>query len=130
MPALNFQSRFAGDVEAGRKRQSIRATLRFKVGDAAHLFTAMRTKQCRRLGEGVVTEVLPFSLDRRLLHNKYGTRIDVEVTLDGLRLSAAEVYALALADGFSTAVQMAEWFLAQHGLPFAGWLIRWQPTAG
>lgn len=36
--------------------------------------------------------------------------------------------ALARADGFSNGEEMAEWFAAQYGLPFTGYLHQWVPS--
>lgn len=55
MVAYNFQARFAPDVAAGRKLQTIRAEGRrahAKAGDRVQLYTGMRTKACRKLAEG------------------------------------------------------------------------------
>ena len=55
MVAYNFQARFAPDVAAGRKLQTIRAQGRrthAKAGDRVQLYTGMRTKACRKLAEG------------------------------------------------------------------------------
>ncbi len=125
MPSLNFQSRFADDVEAGRKRQSIRAKCRFKVGDTAHLFTGMRTKQCRRLGKGIVTDVLPVTISR-VETARYSKPV---VTVDGRELALSAAHMLAMDDGFTRLGEMEQWFAQQHGLPFAGWLIKWDPVA-
>lgn len=61
MVALNFEAQFADDVEDGRKRRTIRAPRKDgrnpKAGDKAHLYTGMRQKGCRKLGEATVTRV-------------------------------------------------------------------------
>lgn len=51
MPAYNFKKRFAPLVESGVKRQTLRFPRKRPtvVGDTLHLYTGMRTKQCRRL---------------------------------------------------------------------------------
>ena len=62
MPAFNFHARFADDIEAGRKPCTIRADRKdgrapARVGDRAILYTGMRTKSCRCLGNSTVTAV-------------------------------------------------------------------------
>lgn len=57
MPSFNFKPQFADDVENYIKLQTIRSTRRGKVGDTAYLYTGMRTKKCRKLGEGILTEI-------------------------------------------------------------------------
>ena len=108
MPAINFKPQFAALVESGAKTQTIRKTNRFKIGDVVQLYTGQRTKQCRKLGEGVVEMVLPFYMSRSPL------------------LCRDAYAAIAMADGFANADEMFDWFEKQHGLPFEGWLIKWR----
>lgn len=51
MALLNFQKQFADLIEAGTKRQTIRAARKYpiKVGDKLYLYTGLRTKYCRKL---------------------------------------------------------------------------------
>lgn len=51
MPALSFHKRFAGMVESGEKRQTIRKRRKhpIKLGDRLYFYTRMRTKECREL---------------------------------------------------------------------------------
>jgi hypothetical protein len=55
MPALNFQTQFAPKVLAGLKPFTLRAPRQDgrdpKMGDRLYLFTAMRTKQCKKFAE-------------------------------------------------------------------------------
>ena len=55
MPALNFQSQFAPPILAGKKPFTLRAPRKDgrdpKTGQPLYLFTAMRTKQCRKFAE-------------------------------------------------------------------------------
>ena len=114
MPALNFQKRFAADVESGKKCQTIRAARKrpFKVGDRLFLYIGMRTKGCRKLKEAVCTGAKPVLLDRGLFV------VDGEKCND--RQAAAE------ADGFDDYDHMCVWFEGNHGpLPFEGVLIEW-----
>jgi hypothetical protein len=52
---IGFQKQFAGKVVSGEKKQTIRAYRKrpFKVGDKLQLYTGLRTKACRKLGEAV-----------------------------------------------------------------------------
>lgn len=127
MPALNFQARFAEDVEDGRKRQSIRALRKdgkspHSPGCTVYLYTGMRTKSCRKLGEAKCLSVTPIRID--------GT----EMFLDGQRVPAGRALRgdtedhdsdIARADGFDDFMDMAEWFGDMYGLPFEGELIKW-----
>ncbi len=116
MPSLNFKARFAPDVVAGIKTQTIRAPRKDGrphciPGDPLHLFTGMRTKYCRRLGKGICTE-------RRQIWIEYG-----RVIVDGQPIKDDDAFARA--DGFANAMQLYDFFQEEHGLPFEGSLIKW-----
>lgn len=132
---MNFQAQFADDVEAGRKTGSIRAPRKDgrdpRPGDLLQLYTGMRTKTCRLLGEVICLRVRPVSIDY------------VCIILDGKELYGGDGPAyiggpdpeqydndFARADGFRGFGHMVDWFVATHGpLPFKGLLIQWsQPT--
>lgn len=59
MPALNFKMQFADKVEKGEKIQTIRATRKrpFRCGDKLYLYTGLRTKYCKKIGESVCHNV-------------------------------------------------------------------------
>ncbi len=116
MPAFNFQKQFADAVERGEKCQTIRAErvdgrLPTKPGDIIALYTGMRTKACRKLGEGECVAVETIRITRR------------GVSVDCRRQDAER---MAHADGFEDAAAMRAWFEKIHGLPFMGHLIRWR----
>ena len=115
MPADNFQPVFAAAVEAGWKVQTIRAKRknRPRVGQTAHCFTRLRTRQCRRLGAWTIEDVTDVRLDY------------AGVMLDGSPLRANDLDAFAWADGFKDWEDMRTWFRATHGLPFHGDLVMW-----
>ena len=121
MPELNFQKRFAAAVESGEKCQTIRAYRKDgrdpKVGDTLYLFTGMRTKQCRRLGEAVCTSVHRFQLTRSRRMCIYDDFDEDETTAS-----------IAEKDGFGCEAEMLDWFDKTHGLPFEGLLIRWEKS--
>jgi hypothetical protein len=118
MPALNYQKRFADDVESGRKRQTIRATRKrpIRPGDTLYQYTGMRTKGCRKLREDICKETKP---------------INMKISLDDLfrvivgvnELDHNEMEGLALADGFKNVGAFYEFF--KNDLPFAGDIIFW-----
>lgn len=123
MPALSFMSRFAPLVESGQKRQTIRKVRKrpIKVGDTLYLYTGMRTKKCRKLGEVVCSEVFGIEID------EYGCLWrDCKDHTDSLRVVyAPELGYIAHDDGFRSYEEMRAWFEKIHGLPFSGVLIRW-----
>lgn len=121
MPALNFQPRFADLVESGQKTQTIRKTLRGKVGDTVQLYTGQRTKNCRKLGEGTITGVHWFFLRRLADGRPY-------MLIASLPADFANMNEFAKRDGFADANEMFAWFEKQHGLPFDGFLYKWVKT--
>ena len=121
MVALNFQKQFAALVESGAKRQTIRhpRKIPFKVDDPLQLYTGMRTKNCRKLGEAKCTAVKKILLTC--------TSIERLVIIDGDVLGIGGKHTFARADGFANIIEMFDWFEKTHGLPFDGVLIKWRP---
>lgn len=122
MPAFNFQPRFAADVEAGVKRQTIRATRRQmpRVGQTAYLFTGMRTAACRRLGEHPITRVdgIEIKVDGSIW-------LTVEGALPFFLVGDATRDRFAQADGLADAAELVAWIETHHGLPFRGFVTYW-----
>jgi len=122
MPALSFKAQFADAVERGEKRQTIRARRKrpFMVSDRLYLYTGMRTKACRKLGESTCTEVLPIEICIRREHQcVYGW-----VTVGGNLLSEYQILQLAQADGFSSAAEFFKFF-CEDAERFRGQLVKW-----
>lgn len=117
MPAFNFKKQFAPLVERKQKRQTIRAKRADgrnpHVGDKLYLYTGMRTKSCRKLGEAVCIAVDQITID---WHG---------VNINGAWLSKNDENTLARSDGFGAAYQMISFFNKEHGLPFEGLLYKW-----
>lgn len=124
MPLLNFQSRFAPLVESGEKRQTIRAYRKDgrdpKVGDRLHLWTGLRSKGARKLGEARCSRVRPIEIDRSAPMGHYRVR------LAGKALSRDAIQRLAQRDGFVFGFDFMRFFETTHGLPFRGLLIEWK----
>jgi len=119
MPALNFQNRFADQVESGQKRQTIRLQRKrpIVVNDKLYLYTGMRTKHCRKLGETYCRQVTPIKMGRNYVH------LMTEGEPWDMGPPAREWFARR--DGFDSWKAMCQWFSRQHGLPFEGVLIVW-----
>jgi hypothetical protein len=120
MPALSFEKRFVSRIEDGTKQHTIRAYRKrpFCVGDDLALFTAMRTKQCRRIFNAPCVRVEDIAITVY-----YGW---IAVVIDGQELSRDEVNALAQCDGFADMPDMARFWGSNHGLgPFHGQIIHW-----
>lgn len=114
MVAYNFQERFADDVAAGVKRQTIRAhSLRrhARPGDELQLYTGMRTKKCRLIRRARCEAVMNCVI------------AEDHAVLGFDRVSDLDSFASL--DGFPSYREMTKWFRDAHGLPFRGLLIRW-----
>lgn len=120
MPAISFQKQFADAVEAGDKLQTIRASRRdgkptATVGQTLYLYTGMRTKSCRKLGEAICTCTAQFVITEGR-----------DMIIDGTPIrSMGSEDRFAENDGFANAGAMVDWFEEIHGLPFHGTLIEW-----
>lgn len=118
MPILNFKKQFAPAVESWEKRQTIRAKRKDgrdpKTGQTLYLYTGLRTKVCRKLGEAICKEVVPTTIEN-----------DLYTILGTESLDTPDELALAKADGFDNLSNFYDFFDRTHGLPFHGLLIRW-----
>lgn len=123
MFTLNFKKQFAPAIEAGAKRQTIRAHRkdgrRPKHGDHLRLYTGMRGPNCRMLLDATCTDVSSV----HIFEDVNG----IAVVIAGRRLTMDEGRALAKADGFDSRAEFLGFFTETHGLPFEGLMIRWEP---
>jgi len=118
MPALNFKKQFVEEILSGEKKQTIRAMRKrpFKVGDRLYLYTGMRTKQCKKIGEAVCTKVE---------HIKIYYKNDIlNVKLKGRILSFDELNYFAVYDGFNGVFGFIGFF--KDITPFSGQIIYWE----
>lgn len=135
MVAINFTV-FQDKILSGEKRQTVRLKARCKPGDRLQLYTGMRTKACRKLGEAVCEAVFPvmFLADGGLLFP--GASELAAISLYGARGKVADYVTserFARADGFPRWDDCAAFFREKYGLPFAGQVIVWrdfQPAEG
>lgn len=128
---LNFQKQFADAVRTGSKKQTIRARSKRtpRVGETAYRYTGLRTKQCQRLGSSRIIEVSKIHI-QEFLHQQ-STRVEMVVCIEKagqvpLWLNNIKIKSLAQADGFSTMEDFFSFFRNTHGLPFEGYLIKWE----
>ena len=117
MVAYNFQEQFASDVTAGRKTQTIRALRKnghATPGQPLQLYCGLRHRGARKLRiDPICTGVTPCAIS------------EAGVTLDGKPVDNLDAFARL--DGFADFAEMRAWFQEQHGLPFVGVLVKWQP---
>lgn len=137
MVAYSFKKQFGPPILAGTKAQTIRAERTGKgrhvrPGELVQLYTGMRSKHCRRLGEALCLEVAPVRIElpraRRVPEVMIFTP---EGDLARHVLTARALTAFARADGFRDFDELHAFWAKEHpGVDtFHGVLIRWQPLA-
>ena len=148
MPAFSFKEQFCAHVVDGSKTGTIRTFRKhpIRVGQLAHLYYAMRTKQCRKLRDPIpihtVQSIAIFETDTVVIIEKsWLTEME---RMEALRmkfpapfriLTPVEMDALAWADGFRNEHDpaqangcfqiMKQWFGVTHGQNFVGNYIKW-----
>lgn len=120
MRVIIFQPRFAELVRAGSKCQTIRKTARCKTGDALSL-RRWTGKPYRSKQETLRTAICMSVESVSIGHGIFCDGIAV----NGEECDTSARASLSRADGFSCATDMLDWFRETHGLPFAGFIIRW-----
>ncbi len=127
MPAFGFKERFAKPIEQGIKRQTIRAERKdgrqpCRPGDTLTLWTNWRRKNARKLADVRCTFCSPIVIDR--------TDAGPTVTIRGRALTSHEIEELAFDDAFLSVGDFLAFFQDTHGLPFKGWVIKWEAGHG
>jgi len=127
MALLNFNKKFADNVETGLKTQTIRAFRKYPIegGDTLYLYTGLRSKYSKKLRQVRCKIVFDIEITKNSILIEPGWK-----TMSGLdcqsRLTATHhLDQFAKLDGFSSWREMKEWWLRDHGLPFRGMLIMW-----
>lgn len=111
------------------KRQTIRALGKrrhARPGETLQLYTAMRTRQCEKIGLARCIAVLPIRI--AVKEHSMPTEIDGKHVCVGSTDYPGGLSELAQLDGFGDAEEMLAFWRAEHGLgPFEGVLIKWEP---
>jgi hypothetical protein len=106
--SLSFKKEFAPLVESGKKRQTIRmrSTRQAYPYDILHLFTGMRTKQCRKLSDVkcLMTADIEIDTRRHLIISNEGQVFAQKFSLEIARL-----------DGFNDLSSFFQFFREQYG---------------
>ena len=135
MVAYSFKAMFADPIERGVKCQTVRADRQRHAcpGEPVQLYTAMRTRHCRKLltPDPICIDVRRIEID---LAPKNPLMI-AGIEIDGVALNSDEIEAFAMADGFSADLlggtarrSMGLFWLRNHGaILFNGVVIRWEP---
>ncbi len=120
MPAFSFKDRYVDAVVSGVKTTTIRKNHRGDPGDIAYLFARGRTKNCLRIGEYPLISVERF----RITIEDYSPVFWVKETK--IPIHTTEAAELARRDGFRNQQDLALFFSSEHGLPFSGFIYRWE----
>ncbi|MDJ0685363.1 MAG: ASCH domain-containing protein [Alphaproteobacteria bacterium] len=128
MPAFGYKQRFVRPIAQGVKRQTIRPERKdgrppCKPGDRLAHWEGWRTRAARRIATGRCTLCAPITIDRPDQHGDGPC-----VTIRDRVLSPHEIEKLACDDAFRSTEDFVAFFEDMHGLPFAGWIIKWEPT--
>lgn len=113
MPALNFKI-FIDKILSGEKRQTIRPSRKYPVkqGDKLYLYTGMRTKNCRKLGESICSKIIPISIK---LVDIFGDGTDINLFIFHRRSNHSFIFKqakkLALDDGFNDIDEFNNFFI-------------------
>ena len=125
---VNF-SVFIDKILSGEKRQTIRRAspkwANVKAGDKLTLYTGLRTKQCRKLGEAVVESITPIEINTRRCP-KTTDALFGRICVEGIQLKASEAIKLAEADGFDEGIGFLGFFHDHYGEHFVGNIIKWR----
>lgn len=106
----SFQSPFADLVASGQKKQTIRLNGKrrhIQPGETMQFWTGpYRKGERRRIGEAICSSAKPIKMLFRKLPE---ARVE-NIEMGGTELSAAQIEALAKADGFGGADELARYF--------------------
>lgn len=121
---VNF-SVFIDKILSGEKRQTIRRASpkwkNVKAGDKLTLYTGLRTKECRKLGEAVVESITPIALTPR------SEDCAVKTAFGNFLLTEFDLRLLAFADGFDSTFDFWNFFTEHYGDETINmYVIRWK----
>lgn len=128
MVAYSFNNRFCEAIANGSKRQTIRSDFgkrHVRVNELIQFYTAMRTKQCRKIiADAPCIEVIQIKIkvaQKKIVKIKlWGSTYWVE----GDGKNWLDVFARA--DGFQDIADMHQFWFDNHGMgTFNGVLIKW-----
>ncbi|MFY9350330.1 MAG: hypothetical protein WBL20_20495 [Sphingobium sp.] len=138
MVAYSFKAQFAGPIVALEKRQTVRGNRarHARPGEPIQLYTAMRTKHCRKLldCDPICRDVRPI----QIVVDRGWPLLIKSIEIEGVSLGLFDMDAFAYQDGFraekdgeSALLAMGAFWLREHGEGgFDGVVIRWEPTLG
>jgi hypothetical protein len=128
MPAYSFKERFVPMILDGSKCQTIRANRKgrqghAKPGDTVYLYFGMRTKWCRKLGEGICSQIDPIKITDGGIYiaGMPDNFTDMFAWLDGFR---PEGSTFVKSEGSFELI--LRFWRQTHSLPFEGTIIHWE----
>ena len=117
---------FIDKILSGEKRQTIRKAGKkwenVKPGDKLTLYTGLRTKDCRKLGEAEVDSVEDIEIESITRNGGIWARVKI----NGKYIPAHKTLELAEADGFLWVDDFLRFFHDHYGTNFTGKIIRWK----
>lgn len=127
MGLYNFKQRFAPFITSGKKRHTIRATRKHRdvVGNIAHLYTGLRTKNTQLLGRFPVVRVEAIEIVSGCSADPE-CHCSAKVLIAGVELDKQETEKLARLDGFKSFREMKQFWRGR--VPFAGEIVHWKFT--
>lgn len=104
---LNFKEKFAGAVEAGEKRQTIRprGKRRAHPGETLRLFSGLRTKNCRKLRTETCLLAAEIDISTEAHLMSMGDKV----------ISMSQATEIAQRDGFQNQAEFYAFFRKQYG---------------
>ena len=110
---VNF-SVFIDKILSGAKRQTIRRAdpkwANVKAGDKLTLYTGLRTKECRKLGEAFVESITPITIDTEC------DNVAVETPLGDFNLDLPALNDLVERDGFVSNPDFFKFFCLNYSV--------------
>lgn len=139
MVSYSFRPRFVAPIQAGTKRQTIRAvrtgrSRHARPGEELQLYTGMRTRQCKLIGKAICKMVTPISIHipegMIKLTAPEGTCFDgvaPQGMVTQLILQRQQLDDFAALDGFRDWSDMREFWMDTHDADeFEGVMITWE----
>lgn len=135
MVAYSFKARFAEPILVGLgarrmhnvnpKQQTVRAIEKkrhARPGELVQLYTGLRTRSVRKLGEAVCTLTAAIKIE-------FPSIFAANIYIDDFSLTEDETHAFAHDDGFRTIDDFIEFWDDNHGIEkaFEGIIIYWEP---
>lgn len=110
---LGFKKQFAPKILAGSKVMTVRQQRKVepKIGEVLHMYTGLRTRNCEKITSEYTLKGIQ-SVDFLISKSKTEDLIDMDVFVDRVPLDRYQLEKFALADGFDSAHQLAEYWMS------------------